>query len=520
MPAWLIVRFNIHMLQLNGYNSGEHLLWLKQNVRKQWILLFLSIISILNITLSSFLLDVVSLLILWIIYVVYAAMKRIYSKKPLVFTARVKRLIFTIVVLDLIILIGSFLYLGHGHFRSLIFLTISLQWVIVVIANLINSIIERQIRNNYIKGASGVLTSIPNLKIVGITGSYGKTSVKFYLKTILSTTYNVLATPQSYNTPMGIVKTINSQLTPMHDIFICEMGARKVGEIREICDFVHPHYGIITAIGQSHLATFKSVSNIQKTKFELADSVLNRGEVVLNANNNLILEQVKNRQDAGIIDNCIFYGSKGKNLKNCNFTYEISSVSTNGTKFTIFENGINHTLDTHLVGSHNIENICGAIAMARNLGCSWEDITIGVRRISAVAHRMELKNHGNVTIIDDAFNSNPAGSKAALETLKMFDGCKILITPGMVELGGEEESLNKKFGEYAALSCDYAILVGETHTRPIKKGLLKGGFDNEKIYVFNSFDEAIQFAYKIDSINKHKFILLENDLPDNYYSIV
>ena len=168
-----------------------------------------------------------------------------------------------------------------------------------------------------------------------------------------------------------------------------------------------------------------------------------------------------------------------------------------------------------LIGAHNVINVAGAIAVANYMGISLKDLRIPVRKIQPVEHRMEMKEHGIVTIIDDAYNSNPVGSKAAVETLAMFDGIRILITPGMVELGDKEEEYNYKFGTYAADCCDYILLVGRKHTVPIREGILSKGFDESKVMVYDRLEEAMAYAYTIKG-QGHKYILLENDLPDNY----
>ena len=168
-----------------------------------------------------------------------------------------------------------------------------------------------------------------------------------------------------------------------------------------------------------------------------------------------------------------------------------------------------------LVGAHNVINVVGAIAVAHKLGISLAELRIPVRKIQSVPHRMEMKNHGDVTIIDDAFNSNPIGSKAAVETLALMDGMRILITPGMVELGEDEAEYNRKVGGYAADCCDRIFLVGRKHTEPIKEGILAKGFPEKNIEVFDKVEDAISRAYALKT-EEHKYILLENDLPDNY----
>ena len=192
------------------------------------------------------------------------------------------------------------------------------------------------------------------------------------------------------------------------------------------------------------------------------------------------------------------------------------SVSNLGTEFTVTApDGETERFSMKLVGAHNVINVMGAIAVANRFGISLSDLKIPVRRLRPVPHRMEMKDNGNVTIIDDAFNSNPIGSKAAVETLALFDGIRILITPGMVELGAEEAEYNRKFGTYAADCCDYILLVGRKHTEPILAGIQSKGFPDKNVEVFDNVGDAINYAYQIKG-QGHKYILLENDLPDNY----
>ena len=164
-----------------------------------------------------------------------------------------------------------------------------------------------------------------------------------------------------------------------------------------------------------------------------------------------------------------------------------------------------------------MQNILGAIAVSHELGISFDELVYPVKRLEAVPHRMQILDKGNgVTIIDDAFNSNPAGARAALKTLSMFeDALRILVTPGMIELGEREYQLNKELGEFAAGCCDIAILVGEKQAPPIKEGLLAKGFTENHIIVAADLSEAMKAAYAIQAGRK-RVILLENDLPDNF----
>lgn len=529
IPAmWLALRHNMHMLQLNTYVNSEHLVWIRKNIRQQWLLIFAfawGFVELLlaigkEVTPGGIIPDILSWLILLLIIVIYKALIRISSKKKLVFTARVKRMIATIFVIEAIVLISSLLILGLHSIVGILMLLVGGQIFLGMLANTVNHPIETYVKNYYIKDAEKILRSNPNLIIVGVTGSYGKTSVKFYLQTLLQEHFNILVTPESYNTPMGIVKTIRSSLKPTHEIFVCEMGARYVGEIKEICDIVHPDHGLITSIGAQHLDTFDGIENVVKTKFELADEVPDGGMLFLNGDNDYINEYVnKKAEEYSQKEKNFYFADEAKYSLFCEingyFASEIK-VSRFGTEFTASSpSGETEKFNMKLIGGHNVINVMGAIAVANRLGVSLKDLKIPVRRLKPAPHRMEIKDYGTVTIIDDAFNSNPVGSKAAVETLALFDGIRILITPGMVELGEEEDEYNYKFGIYAAKACDYILLVGEKQTLSIRKGVLEAGFSEQNCRIFDKVEDAISHAYAIRG-QGHKYILLENDLPDNY----
>ena len=505
--AFLAMRHNMHMFQLNGYVNGEHINWIKKNLRQQWLLVFALVLGIARLFLPYLALDIIIYLTLLLIIVVYRAMRRLYTKKKLVYTARVKRMIATICVIAAVVVALTAIFSGIRPLAGVFMILVAAQLFINMIANLINHPMEVGINNHYINEAKQKLAERPDLLIIGVTGSYGKTSVKYYLQTLLQSRYNVLVTPGNYNTPLGVTKTVRELLKPSHEIFICEMGARKVGEIREVCDIAHPNHGIITSVGPQHLETFFTMENIQKTKFELADALPEGGMLFLNGDNEYIQEKAREYPSK------IFYYSEKQGEGYCAKDIAVSQL---GTEFTVeTPAGETERFQMKLIGVHNVINVVGAIAVANSLGIALKDLKIPVRRIQPVEHRMQMKEHGLVTIIDDAYNSNPVGSKAAVETLAMFDGIRILITPGMVELGEKEDEYNYRFGTYAADCCDYILLVGRKHVQPIREGALSKGFPEEKCLVFDKLEDATAYAFAVKG-QGHKYILLENDLPDNY----
>lgn len=505
--AWFFAfRYNLHMFQLNGYKNGEHLNRIKKKLRPQWTLFATGIAGILKLVMGIVAFDVLLIILFLLVIFVYNAYRKQNTKKKLVYTARVKRLFATNVIVSLICLgICAAFYITR--ITGVMGILVGLQIIMVVIANIINRPIEKAVTNYYINDAKKMLKASPDLKIIGVTGSYGKTSVKFYLQALLQEKYNVLVTPESFNTPMGVVRTIRESLKSTHEIFICEMGARHVGDIKEICDIVHPHMGVITSVGPQHLETFFNMDNIKNTKFELADALPEGGMLFLNGDNEFIQEKAVDYK------NKVFYYSE-----KAGEGYKASDIrlSELGTEFRVTApNGESEVFQMKLIGAHNVINVVGAIAVANKLGIALSDLKIPVRRIQPVEHRMQIREHGLVTIIDDAYNSNPVGSKAAVETLKMFEGTRIMITPGMVELGDKEEEYNYKFGTYAADCCDYILLVGKKKTEPILNGVLSKNYPKDKVLSFDKLEEALSYAYAIQS-EKHKYILLENDLPDNY----
>lgn len=350
------------------------------------------------------------------------------------------------------------------------------------------------------------LEDIPGLKVIGITGSYGKTSTKYIVNTILSQRYNTLMTPESYNTTMGVVRTINEKLTSMHQLFICEMGAKYVGDIKEITDIVNPTYGIVTAIGPQHLDTFKSLDNVKKTKLELVESLPDDGVAFVNWED-------ENIRHSKITKNMVKFGLS----KEADYYAENIDITERGATFdVVIPEKESIRIKTRLLGNLNILNIVGAVAIADKLGLTPDEIKMGAKYIRPVPHRLELKQNPNGSIIiDDAYNSNIRGAKMALEVLKSFEHKKrILITPGIVELGDKMTEINQELGRNAADSCDFIILVGPQQAVPIYNGIKEKNYPESQVFIAKNLQEALSKMNEI--MTKDSVVLLENDLPDNY----
>lgn len=245
-----VMRYNLHMFQLNGYKNDEHFVWLKKNIKRQGALFLIIAALLLNFIKNDFWVFLVNFAVAMICIKYYMFLKKVNNKKKLVYTARMKRMIvcdILLAVLGIVVILCIDYLSGYGIY--VIMLMVLLQPILVIAVNILNFPIEEVIKKHYINDAKKILRSNQNLVVIGVTGSYGKTSLKFYLESLLKDRFNVLVTPGSYNTPMGVVKTIRESLKSMHEIFICEMGARRVGEISEICDIVNPTHGVITAVG-------------------------------------------------------------------------------------------------------------------------------------------------------------------------------------------------------------------------------------------------------------------------------
>ncbi|MFA6409905.1 MAG: UDP-N-acetylmuramoyl-tripeptide--D-alanyl-D-alanine ligase, partial [Gammaproteobacteria bacterium] len=452
-------------------------------------------------------------LIYWLVF--YLTRSKTQEKKPLVFTSRAVRLYLVSAIFLAIIyaLFSSAVYLNESfQLASILFALILLNLatpLVLLIANLIILPLELIIQRYYFCDAKKRLSLMPSLKVIGITGSFGKTTTKYVLNEILRQRHQVLIAPGSYNTPMGIAKIVRSDLKPTHEIFVAELSAKKRWDIKELCDMVHPTMGVLTAIGEQHLETFKSLENIKNTKYELIECLPKDSLAFFNMDD-------PNCRDLAFLSgkDGVFYGLHADNLDYRAIDIEVQPL---GSEFTVLKkDGGSIRLQTKLLGEHNIYNILAAVAVASEMGIPLADMVYPIRTLKPVEHRLELKKIGpGATLIDDSFNSNPVGSKTALEVLAaMSGGKKIIITPGMVELGKKEYALNREFGRHIAKVCNYVILVGKKQTIALQDGLTEENFLKNNIYLADSFQEAYKHLQSF--LRPEDVVLFENDLPDNY----
>lgn len=490
----------IHMFQLNYYKTGMYLHWFRANIPKIILRLVLALLPLLALAGNLFtqILSILSLALS------IGLLIPKHTKIPLKITGRVLRILGVEILISILVLVFE---PSEASFIIRLAILCSIAPALCLAANAILLPIEALGRKRYIDGAKKIIAGHQDLIVIGITGSYGKTSMKSFLGELLSENYSVLVTPKNYNTDLGIARTIRKYLKPTHDIFICEMGAMWEGEIAACCEIVHPKYGIMTAVDPQHLQTFGSLEAIVRTKFELAQAIeQNHGKLYLNYDNENIRRHSTSAEHYS-------YGLD----KQYDFYADHIKSNEKGQSFTFHHKDQSLEVETKLLGVHNIENLTGAIAVAKGLGISDEDIKFAIRRIKSVPHRLEYTNKGNFGIIDDSYNSNPISSKLAVDTLAQFTGRTVVVTPGLIELGSEEERYNKELGEYIAQKkIDYVYLVGNNpQASAVESGLAEAGFATDKIQRVSSPQEAVSYAtrkYPADKLT----VLLLNDLPDNY----
>lgn len=506
----------LHMLQLESYQLDGYLRWLNKNVEHArrryaaigalltalyWYLpIFLSMF-----TMKAALRETSARIILMIAFAAICAylVRTQHSrpaKKPLVFTGRMKRLFAGLCIICLAA--AAICKLVHLP----VYIVFAAGSYITLAAGYLLQPVENHINRGFFEQAKAKIDSRKDLIKIGITGSYGKTSTKFALLTILSEKYNVLASPASFNTPMGLSRIINNNLTEKHQVFIAEMGARHVGDIKELVELVHPKYGMLTSVGPQHLETFGSVENIANTKNELIVGLPEDGMAFF-ADDGAIVNELYDRCKVKKVLTGINGGGihlRAENLR----------VTTNGSKFDLVTmDGQVKPCTTRLLGRHNIANIVLAASVALELGLTLDEIGAGIRKIAPVEHRLQLIK-GAMTVIDDAFNANPSGAQEALRVLSGFPQNRIIITPGFVEQGEAEEELNYQFGRQMAGKVDIAILVGKNHAKPLRDGLLAEGFPEKQIFSVPSLDEATVVLRQVGKAGDT--VLFENDLTDNY----
>lgn len=354
------------------------------------------------------------------------------------------------------ILLGKMAYFGpfidRFNFLIIISAIILINFPAFLYRKFLTSIAKRKI------------LKLNNLIVIGITGSYGKTSTKEFLATILSEKFKVVKTPGFNNTDIGIARCILKELKPEHEVFIVEMGAYKKGEIKTICDMVKPKIGIITGINEQHLELFGSIKNTQKAKFELIESLPKDGIAIFNGSNKYCLEMAKWTNTRGLK---IFTFKTATDVKNIR-------VFQDHIEFIWIDKNKSCLLKINLLGKQSIENVLAAIYAAKSLGLTIEEIQKGASKIVPPAKTMQFAGQlSGMMLVDDTFNANSDGVLAAVNFMKSIKGKKMLALTPLIELGEEAEKIHAKLGEELAIICDLILLTNFNYSKSFISGAKK-----------------------------------------------
>ena len=520
----------LHFFQWKGYYIKRYLKYLFKNKLIIILNLILFIQLLLNLFKINLFLSNFALNLIFFIINLFILLLFLFKKKKIkfIFTFRIFRLILIDLFFTLILCLAN---------KYVLYCFSLITPLFIIILNLCD-IYKYIVDNKSLKLAINKLESHKNLIVIGITGSNGKTTVKEILKQILSTKYNVITTQKNQNTPKGAIIAINKFLTDKTEIFICEMGARKRGDIQEMCNIVNPSKGIITSISPQHLETFKTEQNVYLTKKELSN-YLDNNFCVYNIDNDLV-NQIYQEKDGE--KSCISINSSADlyatNIHISNFT----------TYFDINYNGNVYPCHTRLLGEHNVTNILLALNLALRLKIDINNAIQTIINLSPTPHRLEyIKSH--IDIIDDSYNCSIDSAYQALKVLSQIPKTKVVCTPGIIEGGKYQYDLNKNLSQMLNDTADIIIIVGKTNRKALtsnlknfeliyipssiysklsKKHFIKiGNLNIEKRYLHSIPTSTKKRAYIVDTLNmsKHLFkkilnnehiLLILNDLPDEY----
>lgn len=505
----------LQILQLSGYKARGFFNWIRLT-KGDYLLRYFGVgfFSLAAMLVFTACFDVQSVVhyVGFAFYIAFCMLFLVFNlrerqKTPLKNTARILRLRATLIVLYavesfLLLWLGAPFFVGY----ALLGVLPALVPYNVLAAHFLVKPFETLNNYGYKVKAAKKLNDRPELIRIGITGSYGKTTEKAILEQLLSARYKVCASKFSYNTPMGISKVVNNDLEDSHRVFIAEMGARNVGDIKELADIVKPNFGIITTIGNQHLETFGTRENIKKTKYELIENLAPSGLALFNgdsADNVELFERTSGPK--------MMTGAAG--TPHAAAYYDNVRVGGAGTTFDVHCGKQSAHFTTKLLGKHIPGLVTLGVALALQLGVTMEESVQAIAALEPVPHRLELMEGKNGTlIIDDAYNSNIEGATNALGVLQEIDKYKVIITPGLVELGSEENEMNFKLGGEIGRVCDSAVFVGPL-SGVLKEGALAAGMAPESVHCAADLHSGVAI---LRTMPAEKVVLFENDLPDNY----
>jgi len=511
--------WHLQVLQILEYFNFKFLRWIKKNyssyLLKNYLLIFIILLNLIflfinkNIFLNYFI-KLFSIFIIFLLliqnYQIYKKRKKL-SKKGLVFTKRLNRILYLNIISFILLTFLTYLY-----FQNYIFILIPIYLTIlpffILLLNLLILPFEKIINNYYFNDA---IKKIKKLKpfIIAITGSYGKTSTKFFINQMLQEKFKTYMTPESYNTAMGITKVIRKNLNEEDKIFIVELAENEVGGFKRLLKLIEPNISVITSIGIQHLEEFGKEDRIYKEIDHFISYSLSSENcelIVLNGDDEYLSKHSNSKiKKCSIEKESDFYG-------------KIIETNLYGSKLILNFGNQEILCETKIIGKETLRNIIISSCVAYKMGLSLDDISNYIKNLKPAPHRLNVIESGNLIVIDDAYNSNPVGARMALDLLSTYNkGRKIIITPGFIDLGKKEYEENKKFGEYMVDKVDYIFLVGGKRTKSIYEGIINKNFRKENVFVFKNFFEANEYLKKF--LKPDDAILFENDLPEIFEEI-
>lgn len=510
----------LHALQQEDYDDYRLFHWIIENrVIDKRASLAIIILSLLSTFISASFLFNACLFMIFIGVMYFEKDPRKDSKKALVLTSRAKRILMP--AFGMSVASGAAISLTNMPFLWLI--PTHLLPFFLILSNICLRPYEAKIQAKFYAEAQDRLATIRPV-IIAITGSYGKTSVKHILGHILKTAAPTTITPGSVNTLMGITRIIREQLQPNTRYFVVEMGAYGPGSIEKLCKLTPPDLGIITAVGHAHYERFKSLETVAHAKYELAQATLSKGGTVIVHEktlrfpyaNAMRLKDPRNFIAVGERPDPRIENPEPCFLNDADVNVKFVEQTLEGLRIKIKYHEKSYALKVPLYGLHHAHNIALAFTAALALGLEANDVINALARCPQIPHRLELKPYKDgSTIIDDAYNSNPSGFKSALELMTLLhpSGRKILITPGIVELGAAHDDVHTTIGMYAAEVCDIVVAVNPSRIPTFISGF-KSHPKAKEILTFETFAEAENWLVSIK--RDGDLILLENDLPDLY----
>lgn len=436
--------------------------------------------------------------------------RNLQKKKRLVLTKKVYFYLGFLIIWEIILplLISQILFKNLYFAIAIWFLSLPLTPIYLFLAHLTYLPLDLYFKEKILSQAAKKLSRLPDLIVVAITGSFGKTSTKEMLYTLLVKNFQVVKTPKSFNTPMGIAQTIIEDLKVNTQIFIVEVGAYRRGEIAKLAQFLKPKLGLITAVGPQHLERFGSLENIALAKFELAEYLISCGNTVILNGENDYLVKLGSQKNGKVV----FYGRDSDPI------YASSPrLSNEGSQFILHVGRGVQKIELPLYGEHHIQNFLAAASIALRLGLPLSTIAKRANLLLPTPHRLQIKKQDGLVILDNTYNTNPFSAQVSLDLLKKYPGKqKIVITPGLVELGIKTREENELFGVRIAQVADLVILVGNYAKSYLKTGLKRANFPSDKTFYATSTATALAMLNQLARKRQGIVALIENDLPDQY----